>query len=245
MDGADGKNGEKRAGLLRHLPLAVIVTAAALGAVFLRDVLSFDTLSAHRDALLDFRDANYLATALAFVLTYVAVVALSLPGAGITSMTGGFLFGTAAGTPLNILAATIGATLIFLAARWGAGQRLAQRMDDSEGRVKQVKRAIDANQWEALFLIRLVPIVPFFVANLLPALFGVPLFRFIVSTALGIIPGALVFTSLGAGLSEVFAAGETPDLDIVFAPHILLPILGLAALAALPIVLKALRGRAL
>lgn len=244
MDGT-GTEKNSRAGLLRHLPLALVLAGALVGAFFLRDALNFETLRANREALLAFRDAHFLATALAFVAAYAAVVAFSLPGAAVTSITGGFLFGTLAGTPLNILAATMGATVIFLAARRGLGARLARRMDASEGRVKRVKEAIDANQWEALFLIRLVPVVPFFVGNLLPALFGVPLFRFVVSTALGIVPGALVFTSLGAGLSEVFAAGETPDLGILFAPHILMPILGLAGLAALPVVLKALRGRAL
>ena len=96
---------------------------------------------------------------------------------------------------------------------------------------------------EVLFLIRLVPAVPFFVANVVPALVGVPLFRFAVTTFLGIIPGAVVYTSVGAGLGEVFARGETPDLGIIFEPRILLPILGLCALAALPIILKAVRGK--
>jgi uncharacterized membrane protein YdjX (TVP38/TMEM64 family) len=71
----------------------------------------------------------------------------------------------------------------------------------------------------------------------------VPLNRFMISTFLGIIPGGLVFTSVGAGLGEVFARGETPDLAVIFEPAILLPILGLCALAALPIVIKALRGQ--
>ena len=116
-------------------------------------------------------------------------------------------------------------------------------MEASEGAVKRIKDGIDENQWSMLFLIRLVPAVPFFVANLVPALVGVPLSRFVVSTFFGIMPGALVYTSVGAGLGEVFARGETPDLGIIFEPHILLPILGLCALAALPIVLKAVRGK--
>jgi uncharacterized membrane protein YdjX (TVP38/TMEM64 family) len=116
-------------------------------------------------------------------------------------------------------------------------------MEAGEGRIQRIKQGIDENQWEMLFLIRLVPAVPFFVANLLPALVGVPLGRYVVTTFLGIIPGAVVYTSVGAGLGEVFARGETPDLGIIFEPHVLLPILGLAALAALPIVLKALRGK--
>ena len=229
--------------VLRRLPIIVIVIAAALGAFFLRDYLSFDTLRDNRESLLAFRDDNYVLTALAFVAAYTAVVAFSLPGATVMTLTGGFLFSTFPGVLFNVTGATLGAIGIFLAAHWGLGERLAQRMDASDGLVRKIKDGIDANQWEMLFLIRLVPAVPFFVANLVPALVGVPLVRFAVTTFLGIIPGALVFTSVGAGLGEVFARGETPDLGLIFEPKILLPILGLCALAALPIVLKAVRGK--
>lgn len=230
-------------GFLRKLPLFAILAVAVVGAVTLRDHLSFDALARNHDALIAFRDANYLLTVLAFIAAYVVIVAFSLPGATIATLTGGFLFATFPGALFNITGATIGATIIFLAARWGLGEKLAAKMDGSDGAVKKIKTAIDENQWEALFLIRLVPAVPFFVANLVPALVGVPLFRFVVATFLGIIPGAVVYTSVGAGLGEVFARGETPDLGVIFEPHILLPILGLSLLAALPILLKALRGK--
>lgn len=229
--------------ILRRLPLAAIVLAAVLGAVFLRDYLSFEALAENREALLAFRDANYLGTVLAFVGLYAAVVAFSLPGATIMTLTGGFLFATFPGALYNVTGATLGAIALFLAARWGLGSQLASRIDASEGTVKKIKAGIDENQWSMLFLIRLVPAVPFFVANLIPAFMGVPLYRFAVSTFLGIIPGAVVYTSVGAGLGEVFERGETPNLGIIFEPQILLPILGLCALAALPILLKALRGR--
>ena len=228
---------------VKRLPLIAILSVAAIGAFTLRDHLSFQALADNREALIAFRDANYLLTMLAFVAAYIVIVAFSLPGATIATLTGGFLFATFPGALFNITGATIGATLIFLAARWGLGERLAAKMDSSEGAVKKIKTAIDENQWEALFLIRLVPAVPFFVANLVPALVGVPLYRFVVTTFFGIIPGAVVYTSVGAGLGEVFARGETPDLGIIFELHILLPILGLCALAALPIVLKAVRGK--
>ena len=177
-----------------------------------------------------------------FIAVYVGIVAFSLPGATVATLTGGFLFATFPGTLFNIVGATAGASLIFLAARWGLGERLATKLEASEGKVKKIKDGIDENQWEMLFLIRLVPAVPFFVANLLPAFLEVPLHRFVISTFLGIIPGAVVFTSIGAGLGEVFARGETPDLGVIFEPHILLPILGLCVLAALPIAIKVLRG---
>ncbi|MBY6049697.1 TVP38/TMEM64 family protein [Vannielia litorea] len=228
---------------LKRLPLIAILAAALAGAFFLRDYLSFETLAEHREALLAFRDANYLLTVLAFIAIYVVIVAFSLPGATVATLTGGFLFATFPGALFNVTAATIGACLIFQAARLGLGDKLSEKLEGSGGVVQKIKAGIDANQWEMLFLIRLVPAVPFFVANLVPAFVGVPLHRFAISTFLGIIPGAVVYTSVGAGLGEVFARGETPNLGIIFEPHILLPILGLCALAALPIVLKALRGK--
>ena len=230
-------------GIGRRLPLIAILAVAAVGAFTLREHITFAALAENREALLAFRDANYLLMVIAFIAAYATIVTFSLPGAAIASIAGGFLFATFPGTLFNMIAATMGATLIFLAARWGLGRELAAKMDASEGAVKKIKSAIDANQWEALFLIRLVPIVPFFVANLVPALVGVPLYRFVITTFFGIIPGAIVYTSIGSGLGEIFARGETPDLGIIFEPHVLLPMLGLAGLAVLPIVLKAVRGK--
>lgn len=232
-----------KSGIAKNLPLIAILTVAAIGAFTLRDYLSFETLRDNREALLAFRDANFGLTVGLFMMAYIVIVAFSLPGATIATLTGGFLFATFPGALFNVTAATIGAVLIFLAARWGLGEKLAAKMEGSEGAVKKIKDGIDENQWSMLFLIRLVPAVPFFVANLVPALVGVPLRRFIVSTFLGIIPGGVVYTSVGAGLGEVFERGETPNLGIIFEPQILLPILGLCALAALPIALKAIRGK--
>ena len=231
-----------KSSLARLLPLAAIGLAAVFGAIYLRDYLSFEALQQNREALIAFRDANFLLTALVFVTAYVMIVAFSLPGATIATLTGGFLFATFPGALFNVTGATLGATVIFLAARWGLGAKLGAKLRASDGKIKAIKDGIDENQWSMLFLIRLVPAVPFFVANLLPAFLDVPLRRFVISTFFGIIPGAVVYTSVGAGLGEVFARGETPDLGIIFEPHILLPILGLAVLAALPIAIKALRG---
>ena len=233
-------------GIARRLPLIAILIVAGIGAFTLRDTLTFEALRDNREALLAFRDANYALTVLLFMLSYVLIVAFSLPGATIATLTGGFLFATFPGALFNVTAATIGATLIFLAARWGLGERLAAKMEAGEGTVKRIKDGIDENQWSMLFLIRLVPAVPFFMANLVPALVGVPLNRFVISTFLGIIPGGVVYTSVGAGLGQVFERGETPNLGIIFEPQILLPLLGLCLLALLPILIKALRrGKAL
>jgi len=232
---------KQKSALVKVLPFALIVAVAVIGALTLRDYLSFEALADNREALLAIRDENYFLSVALFMLAYIVIVAFSLPGATIATLTGGFLFATFPGALFNVMAATIGAVAIFLAAKWGFGERLAARMETSQGAVKKLKDGIDENQWSVLFIMRLVPAVPFFVANLVPALVGVPLSRFAITTFLGIIPGGVVFTSVGAGLSEVFARGETPDLGIIFEPQILLPILGLAGLAALPLILKAFR----
>lgn len=226
---------------LRRLPILVILGAAIVGAVALRDELSFEALARHREALLGFRDAQYLWSVLVFLLAYVTIVALSLPGGTVASLAGGFLFGLFPGVLYNVAAAGTGAVLVFLAARIGFGAALARKLDAAGGKAARLQESLRANEWSILFLMRLVPLVPFFIANLIPAFVGTSLHRFAVSTYLGIIPGALVFTSVGAGLGEVFARGQAPDLGLIFTPPVLLPLLGLAALAALPMVLRTVR----
>lgn len=224
-----------------RLPILLILVAAVAGAVFLRDQLNFAALAENRQALLAFRDANLMLASAGFVFAYIIIVALSLPGATIATLTGGFLFGMFPGTLYNVVGATIGAMGIFLAARAGFGAAMAARM--TSGAPARVKAALQQNQWSALLIMRLVPVLPFFVANLIPAFVGIRLVPFALTTFVGILPAALVFTSIGAGLGEVFARGETPDLGVVFTPPVLLPLLGLAALAALPVLLKSLHGK--
>jgi uncharacterized membrane protein YdjX (TVP38/TMEM64 family) len=235
---------DRRSTWLRRLPMLAILTAALIGAVALRDELSFDTLSRHRDILLAFRDDHYLGALMAFLAAYVAIVTFSLPGGTIATLTGGFLFGLFPGVLFNIAAAGTGAVLVFLAARSSFGAAMARKLEGAGGKAARLQAALRENEWSVLFLMRLVPLVPFFIANLIPAFVGTSLSRFAVSTFVGIIPGALVFTSVGAGLGEVFARGEAPDLGVIFTPPVLLPLLGLAALAALPMVLRAVqKGR--
>lgn len=227
----------------RLWPLAILALGFILGLAVFWDNLTFESLRDNRQALLAFRDSHYVAMVAAYMALYVLIVAFSLPGATIATLAGGFLFGLFPGVIFVLISATMGATLIFLAARMGFGRALSARMDASSGTVRRIMEGIHENELSMLFLIRLVPVVPFFVANLLPALVGVSLRRYVVTTFFGIMPGTAVYTWVGAGLGEVFARGGTPDLSIIFDPAILGPILGLCALAALPILLKALRGR--
>lgn len=242
-DGPDpaGPGAPGRAGLLRLLPLAGLAAAAVLGMLLFGDRLSFETLAENRARLIAFRDAHYATTVVLFVAAYATIVALSLPGATVSTLAGGFLFLTFPGVLINMTAATLGASLLFLTARRGLGERLAARMNASAGAVRRIKHGIDRNQWEMLFLMRLIPAMPFCVANLVPALLGVPFHRYLITTALGILPAALVYTSVGAGLSEVFASGGRPDLGAIFSPPVLLPILGLCGLVVLTMVVRARR----
>ncbi|WP_171208770.1 MULTISPECIES: TVP38/TMEM64 family protein [unclassified Ruegeria] len=230
-----------RSGIGRHIPLLVILAVALAGFFTLGDYLSFETLRDNREALLAWRDANYWAMAAAFVGIYIVIVAFSLPGAAVASMTGGFLFGLMFGTVFNVVAATIGASAIFLAARWGLGETLTAKLETSEGTVGKLKDGLRENEVSVLFLLRLVPVVPFFVANLVPALVGVKFRNFLITTALGIIPGGIVYTWIGVGLGGVFDRGDTPDLSLLWEPFVIGPIIGLCVLAALPIAIKYLR----
>jgi uncharacterized membrane protein YdjX (TVP38/TMEM64 family) len=230
--------------LAAKLPFLAIVVIAAVGAFALRDHLTFEALAKNRDILVAFRDQNYPLTVLGFMLAYIAIVGLSLPGATLSTLTGGFLFGLFPGVLFNMTSATIGATLIFLAAKHGFGARFAEQLAERGGAATRLQTALQENEWSALLIMRFAPVVPFFLANLIPAFVGVRTSSFIITTFFGIIPGALVFTSVGAGLDSVFASGGKPDLSILFAPSILLPILGLVALSSLPIFVKSLRKKA-
>lgn len=232
-----------KTGIARHLPLIAVVAVALIGAATLKDYLSFDTLRDNREALLAFRDQNYLGLAGIFAGIYILIVVFSLPGAAVASVTGGFLFGLATGAALNVISATIGACGIFLAARWGLGEMLTAKLESAEGRIQMLKNALRQNEVEVLLLLRLVPAVPFFVANLLPALVGVRFGNFLWTTAVGIIPGAIVFTWIGVGVGEVFDRGEDPDLSLLWEPHVIGPILGLCVLAVMPIIVKTLRPK--
>ncbi len=228
---------------LRHLPLIILVLAFVAGFVFLRDRLTLDTLAQNREALLAYRDAHFALTAVIFVAVYIAIVALSLPGSAVTTLTGGFLFGLFPGVLFNVFAAGTGAVAVFLAAKAGLGADISARIAASGGAGARLLAGLQKNVWSALLTMRLIPAIPFFLANLLPAFAGVRLVPFAVTTYLGIIPGALVFTSVGSGLGGVFAAGGTPDLGIIFSAPVLLPLLGLAALSALPAIIRALRRK--
>lgn len=229
--------------LRRIAPLLVIAVVAVLGFVFLRDYLSFQTLADNRERLIGWRDANFALAALVYVVVYILVVAFSLPGGAVMTLTGGFLFGLVAGTSLTVVAATLGATAIFLAAKTGLGDVLNARLEAASGggMLRRMEKGLHEDELNYLFAMRLIPAIPFFVANLAPAFLGVKLRNYVLTTFFGIIPGTAIYTWVGSGLGEVFERGETPNLGIIFEWHILGPILGLCALSLLPVLVKKFR----
>lgn len=223
----------------RLAPLIAAAAGAAALYVFGGEYLSLDALRENRMALIDWRDANYALAAAIFVAVYFAATALSFPGGLALTLTGGFLFGTVAGAAFAVTGAAAGAITIFLIAKAGLGDALRAR---ASGFLKRMEEGFRRDEVSYLLVMRLVPAVPFFVANVAPAFLGASTFHYAWTTAVGIIPGAVVYASVGAGLGAVFAAGEEPNLGLIFEWQVLGPLLGLAALSALPALLKRVRG---
>ena len=226
--------------LRRFLPLAVLLLAvvAAFG-LGLDDYLSFEQLERHRAQLLGFVERHPVVAPLAFMLAYAAAIALSIPGGAILTMAGGFLFGVVAATCYVVIAATLGATVVFLIARTALGDSLRQSAGPA---MRRMEAGFRENALSYLLFLRLIPLFPFWLVNLVPAFLGVPLWTYVAATLVGIIPGSLVYASVGNGLGAVFEAGGRPDLGIIFEPQIILPIIGLAVLALLPVAYRKIKA---
>src|SRR5205814_3078412 len=175
-----------------------------------------------------------MAAGLAFVVTYAGLVALSLPAAAFLSITSGFLFGCWLGAIYAVLGATIGATVVFLAVRAG----IAGLVERAGPRVRRLEAGFREDALSYLLVLRLVPIFPFWLVNLAAGAVGMRLWVYVLATFFGMAPTSFIYASLGNGLGEVRAQGRHPDLAVLFRPSVLLPILGLAALALLPVLYK-------
>ncbi len=244
MTVSEGPMGENRLGgkdrsvsLWRMLPLAVLFAAGAI-AWFGFDVgqyISFEALKENREWLLAQVEQRAVAAALVFMTVYALTTAFSIPGGAVLTVLGGFLFGTWLGMFYVVFGATLGAIAVFLAARTALGAILRARVG---GALNRMERGFRENALSYMLVLRLIPVFPFWLVNLVPAFLGVPLGIYALGTVLGIIPGTFVYASVGNGLGAIFDADETPDLGVIFAPEVLVPILGLAALSLLPIMYK-------
>ena len=224
---------------LRKVVIILLLIIATFGLIFFSEWISFEALKENRVEILKFRDKHFTLSIVIFWVFYVVLVVFSLPGAAVASVSGGFLFGFGAGLLINITAASTGAALLFLIVRYGMKSFKYNKSNMFNSNfVFQIKNALVTNQISIMLTLRLVPVVPFFLANILAALVGVRLFNFIWTTIIGIIPGGIVFTWIGVGLGEVFDRNEYPNLEFLFSPVILGPILGLVALLILPMIMR-------
>lgn len=224
-------------GPARFLPLAIV--AVALGAFFLFDLDRYFSLEALRDnraALKAWVAGSPMVALGAFILLYAAAVAISFPGASILTVFGGFLFGLAVGVPAIVFAATLGAVIVYFAAKTAAGDFFRER---AKGFLAQMEKGFRENELSYMLLLRLAPVFPFWAVNIGAGALGVSLRNYVVGTFFGIIPGSFVYASIGNAAGAAFDAGEDVTLTgILTKPTTLLPLAGLAALALLPILLK-------
>ena len=198
----------RQSSILDHLrrwgPLiALVLLMVLVFAMGWHKYISFETIGTNYQVLKDFIDSNFAVAILIYMLIYVAMVALSLPGGLVLTVTGGLLFGWLAGAIGTVIGATIGATIIFLIAKSSLGEALA---DKAGAWLSKLREGFKENALSYLLFLRLVPAFPFWLVNLAPALLGVPLRTYVLGTAIGIIPGTLAFSVAGSGLGSVIEA---------------------------------------
>lgn len=230
---------------LRFLPLvlfAVLIAAAYFSG--LSRYLSFESLLEQRQWLRDMVEARPLISILAFFVIYVAAVALALPAAFVLTLFSGFLFGVFLGGSIVALAATSGACILFLSARGVFGDTLRRRAGPF---LSSLSDRFRDNAFFALLALRLAPVFPFFIVNIAPAFFGVPLRVYVAATFLGILPGTFTYAWLGSGLEALAAKAAAKQHALtpadLITPQLLMAFAALAALALLPLVVQAWRNR--
>ena len=221
-------------------PAILIALIVAIWASGVTDHLSWSGVAQYHAALNTWVAAwPWLAPCL-FVAGYTVSVTLSLPQAALLTMTGGLLFGTVTGGALAVTGATIGAVFLFLIARSAFADSMARRGGVALGKLRDELRR---NGFSYLLAIRLVPIFPFWLVNLAAALCGMRLADYAIATLIGIMPTTFILASIGAGLGEVLAKGETPTSSLLFSWPILGPLVALAVVSLIPVVWRKWRAR--
>ena len=223
----------------RIVPLLIIVAGLILFfALGLQRYLSLEALHLHRQELAAWVQAHPWTAPLAYMFVYILVVAFSVPGATVMTMSGGFLFGAVAGTLYAVIGATTGATLLFLIAKTSLGDYLLAR---AGGNVGRMQRGFAEDALSYLLVLRLIPVFPFFLVNLAPAFFGVSLRVYVIATFFGIIPAGFVYALAGAGIGNVLDRGGVLSAAGILTPQIIGALIGLALLALLPVLHRHLR----
>ena len=219
------------------LPAILLCGLAGFFATGLHQLISWETVARHYAEISHFIEQNRTASYFGFVLFYTAVVAFSLPIASLLTLAAGALLGWPA-IGLIVVAATAGASLLFIAARGLFRDVLRARAGPF---FAKLEAGFTKNAFGYLLFLRLMPAAPFWAVNILPAFSGMRLAPFIGATAIGIIPGTSVYVAVGRGFDHLLAQGTTPNLAVLNTPHIWLPLAGLALLALLPTVYRQIR----
>jgi uncharacterized membrane protein YdjX (TVP38/TMEM64 family) len=224
----------------RFLPLAVLLLGTlAFFAFGLHDRISCAWLGDHHEGLTAFIAAHRVTAVIVYMAGYAVAVALSLPISLILTLAGGFLFGLWDATLYVVMAATLGATVLFLAARSAMGQGLRGRAGPA---VARMEKGFRENAMSYLLFLRLTPVFPFWLVNLVAAVVGIPVRTFVLATFLGIIPASFVYASAGHGLGALFESEQSCDPRVLLSARVVLPLVGLALLALVPVFYKKLRG---
>ena len=220
----------------RLIPVFVLLAGLILFfALGLNHYVTFEALREHRASLLDLVGEHAILAPLAYLIIYAAAVAFSLPGGAVMSIAAGFLFGTLIAMGTVIVAATLGATILFIIAKTALGDPLRAKAGPW---MNKCAGGFQDNALSYLLFLRLIPLFPFFVVNLVPAFLGVRLSTYVIGTFFGIIPGAFVFCTVGAGIGGIFDSGADFTIKSVLTPQIITALAGLAVLALLPIAYK-------
>ena len=236
-------NPEKRSVFSVGRVLPLVLLAAGLAAFFalgLYQYVSLDALKTHRETLQSWVQNYGVMTAGIFIFVYALAVAFLVPGAIFLTIAGGFMFGPYLGTVYVVIGATVGAVGAFLAAKYALGDVLRAKAGPA---MKAMEFGFRENEISYLLILRLVPLFPFWLVNLVPAFLGVSLRSYTIGTLLGIIPGVFVYALVGDGAGAVLDAGGDLNLGIIFEQRFLAPIIGLAVIAGIPIVYKKIKGR--
>lgn len=238
-----GPGGARR--LRRFLPAVILAAGLVAGwAMGWYEYLALERLADARAELAATVDAHPVLAPVAYAVLYALAVALSVPAASVLTVFGGFLFGWKVGFFLVAVAATAGATLLFLAARSAFGDALRRRIG---GRAATLAEGFENNAFAFLLALRLAPVMPFFVVNIAPALFSVRLRDYVAATFLGILPGVFAYSYLGSGIEGVIAAaeaaGRAPRLSDLVSPQITVAFALLAVVALVPVFIRRQRSR--
>ena len=237
-------NSKPRITITRLVPL-LMLAAGLIGffALGLDKYLTIDLLKENRGVLKDWVHDHKTEAVLMFIGAYIIVAAFSLPIAALVSIAGGFLFGSVFGAAWIVIGATLGSTILFLVAKTALGDPLRARF---ASQIKSMEEGFRANAFSYMMLLRLVPLFPFWLVNLAAAFTGVSVVTFLVTTFVGIIPGAFVFASIGNAANAAFEAGDKLDLSLttlLSRPDFYIPIVGLSVLSLIPIVYRAFAAK--